>query len=92
MCINTKIARFIFWIGEGLSRVCLKLPLRSNAPRSILAIRSVAVTLVPEGTAAPKVRNLQFGDTSIELKNKEHSHASRNAHATATMMAAIVKK
>lgn len=49
------------------------------------------VTLVPEGNAAPKVRNLQFGDTSINLKNKEHSHASKNAHATATLMASVKK-
>eukprot|EP00903_Cladosiphon_okamuranus_P019239 g17692.t1 len=52
----------------------------------------ITLTLVPEGSAPPKVRNLQFGDTSIDLKKKDHSHASKHAHATATMMAAIVKQ
>lgn len=74
--------------------MCLISPLGSTPPCafSFLVVRTGAVTLVPEGSDAPKVRNLQFGDTSIDLKNKEHSHASKHAHATATLMAGVVKK
>lgn len=42
---------------------------------------------MPEGKAPPKIRNLQFGDTKIDLKKSDVSHASRQAHAAAEMMA-----
>ncbi|CBJ29947.1 conserved unknown protein [Ectocarpus siliculosus] len=45
----------------------------------------VTLTLVGE-KGDPKVRNLQFGNSSVGLKNREHSEASEAAHAAAEVM------
>lgn len=46
---------------------------------------SCVVTLVPH-VGDPKIRNLELGTDSIEVKNAGQSAASRAAHVTAKIM------
>ncbi|CAM9695429.1 unnamed protein product [Pylaiella littoralis] len=46
----------------------------------------VTLTLVPEKADPAKVRNLQFGDDGIDIKNKNHSRASKQAYLSAVLM------
>lgn len=48
-----------------------------------------AVTLLPD-EGDPKIRNLEFGSSSVDVKNPNQSDASRSAHATAKIMAVPV--
>lgn len=45
----------------------------------------ITVTLVPQ-IGTPKIRNLELGNSKIDVKNADQSLASKSAHASAKIM------